>query len=301
VNCYVCAAIRLMAYALLTLVLLPVQMVAISARLKLADELPRFYHALCLRILHIEVRVSGVDMMDGPGVIVANHASYLDIPVLGALTRGSFIAKTEVADWPVFGLLAKLSRTTFIERRAARSREQNDQLSQRLRDGDKLILFPEGTSNDGNRVLPFKSTLFASAERVMPDGSPVRFQPISIAATRLDGAPIGRDLRAFYSWYGDMDLAPHLWQFLALGKVTVEIVVHPPVTLADAAGSRKELARMCEARVAQGHQAALRGLHQGVPVQLIDSDLSGELIGCSPLAIISEDFRLFGPDRQFGS
>ncbi|KJE33647.1 acyl-phosphate glycerol 3-phosphate acyltransferase [Thalassospira sp. HJ] len=300
-NCYVCAAIRLMAYALLTLVLLPVQMVAIAARLKLADELPRFYHALCLRILHIEVRVSGVDMMEGPGVIVANHASYLDIPVLGALTRGSFIAKTEVADWPVFGLLAKLSRTTFIERRAARSREQNDQLSQRLRDGDKLILFPEGTSNDGNRVLPFKSTLFASAERVMPDGSPVRFQPISIAATRLDGAPIGRDLRAFYSWYGDMDLAPHLWQFLALGKVTVEIVVHPPVTLADAAGSRKELARMCEARVAQGHQAALRGLHQGVPVQLIDSDLSGELIGCSPLAIISEDFRLFGPDRQFGS
>jgi len=301
VNCYVCAAIRLMAYALLTLVLLPVQMVAIAARLKLADELPRFYHALCLRILHIEVRVSGVDMMDGPGVIVANHASYLDIPVLGALTRGSFIAKTEVADWPVFGLLAKLSRTTFIERRATRSREQNDQLSQRLGDGDKLILFPEGTSNDGNRVLPFKSTLFASAERVMPDGSPVRFQPISIAATRLDGAPIGRDLRAFYSWYGDMDLAPHLWQFLALGKVTVEIVVHPPVTLADAAGSRKELARMCEARVAQGHQAALRGLHQGVPVQLIDSDLSGELIGSSPLAIISEDFRLFGPDRQFGS
>ncbi|MBC45994.1 MAG: 1-acyl-sn-glycerol-3-phosphate acyltransferase [Thalassospira sp.] len=300
-NCYVCAAIRLMAYVLLTLVLLPVQMVAIAARLKLADELPRFYHALCLRILHIEVRVSGVDMMDGPGVIVANHASYLDIPVLGALTRGSFIAKTEVADWPVFGLLAKLSRTTFIERRAARSREQNDQLSQRLGDGDKLILFPEGTSNDGNRVLPFKSTLFASAERVMPDGSPVRFQPISIAATRLDGAPIGRDLRAFYSWYGDMDLAPHLWQFLALGKVTVEIVVHAPVTLADAAGSRKELARICEARVAEGHQAALRGLHQGVPVQLIDSGLSGELIGRSPLAIISEDFRLFGPDRQFGS
>jgi len=240
-------------------------------------------------------------MMDGPGVIVANHASYLDIPVLGALTRGSFIAKTEVANWPVIGLLAKLSRTTFIERRAVRSREQNDQLSERLGNGDKLILFPEGTSNDGNRVLPFKSTLFAAAERVMPDGSPVRFQPISIAATRLDGAPIGRDLRAFYSWYGDMDLAPHLWQFLALGKVTVEIVVHAPVTLADAAGSRKELARICEARVAEGHQAALRGLHQGVPVQLIDSGLSGELIGCSPLAIISEDFRLFGPDRQFGS
>lgn len=300
-NCYLCAAIRLMTFVLLTLVLLPVQLVALACQLRLAEELPRFYHALCLRILHIEIRVSGVDLMEGPGVIVANHASYLDIPVLGALTRGSFIAKTEVASWPVFGFLAKLSRTTFIERRAVRSREQNDQLGNRLQKGDKLILFPEGTSNDGNRVLPFKSTLFASAEQAMPDGTAVKFQPISIAATRLDGAPIGRDLRAFYSWYGDMDLVPHLWQFLALGKVTVEIVVHAPVTLAEAAGSRKELARICEARVAQGHQAALRGLHQGVPVELIDSGLSGDLIGCAPLAIISEDFRLFGPDRQFGS
>jgi 1-acyl-sn-glycerol-3-phosphate acyltransferase len=290
-----------MTFVLLTLVLLPVQLVALACQLRLAEELPRFYHALCLRILHIEIRVSGVDLMEGPGVIVANHASYLDIPVLGALTRGSFIAKTEVASWPVFGFLAKLSRTTFIERRAVRSREQNDQLGNRLQKGDKLILFPEGTSNDGNRVLPFKSTLFASAEQAMPDGTAVKFQPISIAATRLDGAPIGRDLRAFYSWYGDMDLVPHLWQFLALGKVTVEIVVHAPVTLAEAAGSRKELARICEARVAQGHQAALRGLHQGVPVELIDSGLSGDLIGCAPLAIISEDFRLFGPDRQFGS
>ncbi|RCK35353.1 acyl-phosphate glycerol 3-phosphate acyltransferase [Thalassospira xiamenensis] len=299
-NCYACAAIRLLAYALLTLILIPVQVMAIAFRLRLADDLPRVYHAFCLKILHIELRVSGAELMDGPGVIVANHASYLDIPVLGALVRGSFIAKTEVASWPVFGTLAKLQRSTFVERRPVRAREQNDQISQRLADGHKLILFPEGTSNDGNRVLPFKSTLFGVAERTMPDGSPVKVQPVSIAATRLDGAPIGRDLRAFYSWYGDMDLAPHLWQFLALGKVTVELVVHPPVTLADA-GSRKELARMCETAVARGHHAALTGMHQGVPVPLIDNGRSGDLIGFSPLAIVSEDFRLFGPDRQFGS
>lgn len=300
-SCYACAAFRLVAYVLLTLILMPVQMLAILSGGRLADELPRIYHALCLRILNIELRVSGADLIDGPGVIVANHASYLDIPVLGALTRAAFVAKADVADWPVFGLLAKLSRTTFVERRTMRAREQNDQLGARLDRGDKLILFPEGTSNDGNRVLPFKSTLFAAAERTLPDRSPVRFQPVSIAATRLDGAPIGRDLRAFYSWYGDMDLAPHLWQFLALGKVTVELVVHPPVTLADAAGSRKALARMCEAAIARGHQDALSGIHQGVPARLIDGDLSGEPVGFSPLAIVSEDFRLFGPDRQFGS
>lgn len=114
------------------------------------------------------------------------------------MVRGSFIAKTEVASWPIFGTLAKLQRSTFVERRPARARDQNDQISQRLADGHKLILFPEGTSNDGNRVLPFKSTLFGVAERTLPDGSQVKVQPVSIAATRLDGAPIGRDLRAFY-------------------------------------------------------------------------------------------------------
>jgi 1-acyl-sn-glycerol-3-phosphate acyltransferase len=289
-------------YALLTLSLLPVQMVAVGMRLKLADQLPRVYHALCLKILNIEVRVSGVPFAEGPGIIVANHASYLDVPVLGALTQGSFIAKKEVASWPVIGLLAKLQRSTFVERRPARAKMQNDQLGQRLASGHKMIMFPEGTSNDGNRVLPFKSTLFGVAERILPDGSQVRIQPVSIAATRLDGAPIGRDLRAFYSWYGDMDLAPHLWQFLALGRVTVEVVVHPPMTLAQA-GSRKDLARKCEAVVARGHQAALTGAHDGAPVSLWGTNGPGDLIGHAPLAIVSEDFRLFGPTtpRHIGS
>ncbi|AUG54733.1 lysophospholipid acyltransferase family protein [Thalassospira marina] len=292
-SCYPCAAIRLLIYAVLTLVLLPVQMVALALRLKLADDLPRFYHGLCLKIMHIEVRYSGAPLMEGSGIIVANHASYLDIPVLGAMTKGSFIAKKEVASWPVFGLLAKLQRCTFVERRPVRAREQTLEIKQRLASGHKLILFPEGTSNDGNRVLPFKSTLFGVADTLLPDGSQVMVQPVSIAATRLDGAPMGRDLRAFYSWYGDMDLAPHLWQFLALGKVTVEVVVHPPMTLAQA-GSRKEMARICESLVVQGHQAALSGANQGAQIPLPEGRRSGELIGCSPLAIVFEDFRLFG-------
>ncbi|WP_245835140.1 lysophospholipid acyltransferase family protein [Thalassospira mesophila] len=280
-------------YALLTFSLIPVQMVAVAFNLKLADDLPRFYHALCLKIMHIEVRLSGEPLIEGGGVLVANHASYLDIPILGAMTKGSFIAKKEVASWPIFGLLAKLQRSTFVERRPVRAREQTDQISQRLASGHKLILFPEGTSNDGNRILPFKSTLFGVAESVLPDGSQVKIQPVSIAATRLDGAPMGRDLRAFYSWYGDMDLAPHLWQFLALGKVTVEVVIHPPMTLAQA-GSRKEMARRCESLVIQGHQAALTGANHGASVPLLDTKRPGDLIGCSPLAVVFEDFRLFG-------
>lgn len=97
-----------------------------------------------------------------------------------------------------------------------------------------------------------------------------------------------------------MDLAPHLWQFLALGKVTVELVVHPPVTLADA-GSRKELSRMCETAVASWTSCSTDRHASGVAVPLIDNGRTGDLIGFSPLAIVSEDFRLFGPDRQFGS
>ncbi len=292
-SCYPCAAIRLLIYALLTLVLIPVQMVAIALRLKLADDLPRFYHGLCLKIMHIEVRYSGVPLMEDSGIIVSNHASYLDIPILGAMTKGGFIAKKEVASWPVFGLLAKLQRCSFVERRPTRAKQQTTELSQRLANGHKLILFPEGTSNDGNRVLPFKSTLFAVAETVLPDGSQVKVQPVSIAATRLDGAPMGRDLRAFYSWYGDMDLVPHLWQFFALGKVTVEVVVHPPMTLAQA-GSRKEMARKCESLVVQGHQAALSGATRGAQVPFSEERRSGDLIGSCPLAVVFEDFRLFG-------
>src|SRR3546814_20751956 len=136
-------------------------------------------------------------------------------------------------------------------------------MTRRLEAGDDLVLFPEGTSGDGNRVLAFKSALFSVAER-RPQGEPLTVQPVSIAYTRLDGLPLGRYLRPFFAWYGDMELGPHLWHAIGLGRVTVMVEFHEPVTL-DQFGSRKALSDHCHDVVSRGVAAALSGRAQSVP------------------------------------
>ena len=187
-------------------------------------------------------------------LFAANHVSYLDITVLGSLLDASFIAKTEVAGWPLFGWLARLQRSVFIDRRARSTAHQRDSIAARLAAGEALILFPEGTSGDGVRLLPFKSALFSVADHAAAGA--VTVQPVSIAYTRLDGMPLGRALRPFFAWYGAMSLAPHLWRMLGLGRLEVVVEFHPPTSLA-VCGSRKMLARYCEERIAEGLAGAL--------------------------------------------
>src|SRR5206468_6137771 len=190
----------------------------------------------------------------------ANHVSYLDITIFSSLIAGSFVAKQEVAGWPLFGWLAKLQRSVFIDRQVRSTAQQRDSIAGRLAAGDALILFPEGTSGDGNRVLPFKTALFAAAaQRGRMD--PVVVQPVSVAYTRLDGIPIGRAHRTFFAWYGEMDLLTHLWAMIGLGTVQVVVQFHPPTLLIDC-GSRKALAGYCFARVAGGLAGALFGRTQ---------------------------------------
>ncbi|MDF1791749.1 MAG: lysophospholipid acyltransferase family protein [Thalassobaculaceae bacterium] len=244
------AIIRLAVYLGLTFALIPVQAVAVLLGLRLAERLPRFYHRLCTRVLGIRVVVRGRRVRERPVLFAVNHVSYLDITALGSVVTGCFIAKSEVAGWPLFGVLAKLQRTVFIARRRTAVAKQGDDIAERLDAGDNLILFAEGTSSDGTRVLPFKSALFSVAER-RPGDRPLTVQPVSIAYTRLNGVPLGRGLRPFFAWYGDMDLAPHLWTVAALGKLTVVIEFHPPLTL-DEVGSRKALANEAQRRVATG-------------------------------------------------
>ena len=259
------AAVRLSLYAVWTLALLPVQMVAVVAAPRLASSLPRFYHRGCCRIIGIDLQVRGQPAAGKPLLIVANHASYLDITVLGALIRGSFVAKAEIAKWPFFGLLAKLQRTVFIERRSAHAAKHRDEIARRLEAGDDLILFPEGTSSDGNRILPFKSALFSVAEREL-DGKPLAVQPVSVAYLKLDGLPIGREWRPNVAWYGTMNMIAHAWNVFALGKLTVEVGFHPPLDLAarapDAAAPsgnlrRKMLAERSQAAVEAGFAESL--------------------------------------------
>lgn len=256
--------IRLIAYLGWTVLLMPVQALAVALRMPSRVRLPRFYHAVCARLLGIDIVVRGVLADTAPVLVVSNHSSYLDITVLGALIRGSFIAKSEVAGWPLFGVLAKLQETVFIERKArSTAARQRDDMKARLEAGDTLILFPEGTSSDGNRTLPFKTALFAVAGTRI-DGRPLTVQPVSITATRLDGLPMGLAFRPFYAWYGDMDLAPHLWQAFAAGRITVEVEFHAPVTM-DGFSSRKALAEHCHRAVSQGVDRAVTGRVDPLP------------------------------------
>ena len=257
------AVLRLTAFGAVTLVAAPLQVIALALRIPLRETVPQAYHRLCCRLMGLRLEVMGTPSLTKPTLFIANHSSYLDIPVLGALIRGSFVAKTEVAGWPVFGWLAKLQRTVFVERKPRRVRDQTNTMLARLKAADSLVLFPEGTSSDGNRTLPFKSGLFAVANLAV-DGEALTVQPVSITCTRLDGIPLGRRMRGFYAWYGDMDMLPHLWRMAGLGRLTVAVVFHPPVT-ADAAGSRKALARLCYEHVSAGVAAANAG-RQPLPV-----------------------------------
>ena len=257
------ALIRLLAYGGLTLLLMPVQVFAVLFDLEIKRTLPIWYHGKCCQILGFRVEVRGPRSTAHPTLYVCNHVSYLDIMILGSLIKGSFVAKSEVARWPLFGWLARLQRSVFIERRGLKAARHRDALNQRLEDGDDLILFPEGTSGDGNQVLPFKSALFSVAER-RPHDMPLLVQPVSIAYTRLDGVPMGRYLRPLFAGYGDMEMGGHLWHVAGLGWATVVVEFHPPSTIEDY-GSRKMLSDYCQGRVTAGMSAALSGRPQQPP------------------------------------
>ena len=251
------AAARLFVYVLLTVPLMPLQALFVALDSVGASKLPRLYHRLCCRIFGIELVVEGTAATTRPTLFVANHISYFDITILGAVLETCFVAKSEIAGWPFFGWLARLQQTVFVERRARAVAGERDELSRRLAARTNVVLFAEGTSSDGNRLLPFKSALFSVAERSV-DGAPLAVQPVTLAYTRLDGMPLGRPIRPFVAWYGDMDLAPHLWFALGLGRITAVLRFHPPVTLV-AFGSRKALADHCQQTIGAALEAANLG------------------------------------------
>jgi len=254
---------RLVVFGLLLPPCMLVQLAALRVSPGFAARFPIWFHRRVLRLFSMKVQRRGRQSRVSPTLYVSNHVSYLDIEVLGSLIKGSFVAKQEVRGWPIFGWLARLQRSVFVERRMQRTGTARDEMMQRLEAGDSLVLFAEGTSSDGNRVLPFKSALFAVAE-IRPNGQDLTVQPVSIAYSHLDGMPMGRFLRPYFAWYGDMDLAGHLWGACGLGQVTVTVEFHPPVTLAQL-GSRKALAQHCQEAVSRGLSDALTGRRSPVP------------------------------------
>ncbi len=214
---------------------------------------PRITQFVCrsaLWVLRLPLVVHGRPMAY-PGAIVANHSSWLDVFVLNAVQQIYFVAKSEVADWPGIGWLARATGTIFIARKGTEAKKQQEAFEARLMAGHRLLFFPEGTSTDAIRVLPFKTSLFAAFFAPALVRS-MHVQPVTV----VFHAPQGEDAR-HYGWWGDMDFASHLLKTLATGRQgRVEVTFHPEVPV-DAFENRKALAQHCERVIRTAHVNAV--------------------------------------------
>jgi len=251
------AAAILAGFATLTVPLMPVQQALLLLWPAMARRFPMHYHRMVLRLLGVRLKLAGEVQDQGPLLIAANHVSWLDIVILSAVAPVSFVAKREVNGWPFFGSLARLQRTVFVDRdRRHRTGESRHEMQERLKAGDILVLFPEGTSSDGARLLPFKRSFFGAAE--LPG---VRVQPVTLAYIRHRNLPMTRRLRPSFAWYGDMDLPPHLWEALAAGPLEVAVICHQPMAFAGGQ-DRKRIATQAESQIRHSLLHALHDPHK---------------------------------------
>lgn len=209
---------------------------------KIHSQLIRFYSKGMNMLLGIRVRVHG-NVADNKQVLfVSNHSSYLDIFALASFLPAVFIAKDDIPDWPVVGWISQLSGSIFISRNSHKTLENIRKIKESR--STSFILFPEGTTSDGNRVEKFNSAFFSLTQTLGGKDSAV-VQPISIAYTRLAGISMGHHFRPYFSWFGGMDLAPHLKECLSFSSVTIDVTLHQPIE-GEALKDRKKLAIACE-------------------------------------------------------
>jgi len=231
--------------------LAPVQLVLMRLAPQGAARLPVWFHRAFLKLFGVRVRVRGRPPDGHPTLVLANHVSWLDIAVIGAVAPVSFIAKAEIADWPIFGMFAALQRSVFIDRaRRSHTAEVNRTVARRLARGDLIVLFAEGTTGDGNRVLPFRSSLVGAARAALTDQKldRIHLKPLGLAYVRRNGLPVTRRERPAIAWYGAMELAPHLAAFVREGPLDVEVTWGEPIPF-DAATDRKQATAWAEMAV----------------------------------------------------
>ncbi len=248
---------RLAAVLAWTMALLPVQLVLIRRPGRAKRALPLRYWGGVARILGLELQVIGTPAAtdERPVLFVSNHTSWLDIVALGAVLPGCFIAKADVGRWPGISAVARAGRTIFVSRARTGAGRKRAELAERLAAGDSLILFPEGTTSDGARVLPFRSSFLALAET----DPPPLIQPVTIVYDRMDSLPVCRRNRPRIAWYGDMDIASH---YAELGRHDwrATIVLDDPIELD---GGRKALTATLERQIAARAAAIRQGRYPG--------------------------------------
>ena len=230
---------------------MPVQIIAmLLCGSKYAYTMPRLWHKGVCRILGLKVIIQGTACTDRQVIFVSNHMSYLDIPVIGSVLKVSFVAKSEVAKWPVFGFLSKLQQTAFVSRSKSTLGNDKNNLETMLKDGRSMVIFPEGTSTDGRSVVPFKSSLFSIV--LADDGTDIWLQPMTLSLISVNGkSPSSQAVRDLYAWHGDMTLNPHLAGFGKISGATIKITFHEPIR-ARATPDRKVLSQLCHEKVLGG-------------------------------------------------
>ncbi len=253
-------SVRIAVLAATAAILVPAQWLALRTGSTLAGRIPILLHRLFLRLFRIRVTVRGAPPpRNAPVLVLSNHVSWLDIPVLASLRPLSFVAKQEIAGWPLFGVGAKLQRSIFLDRsRKAATGTANAEMAGRLARGEAIVLFPEGTTGDGNRVLPFRSSLVGAARAALDatGGAPITLQPLAITYTARAGLPLTRRDRPAIAWYGDMELAPHAVAFVQGGPLDVVVTWAAPIPFGPGS-DRKRAAVAAEAAV----RAAVREAH----------------------------------------
>lgn len=242
-------AIRLLLIALWTIIFYPFvriqhQLKNIAAR----DALIGRYHAGLLHICGVNVTVHSKASDVRPLLLVCNHLSYMDIPVLLSRFPARFTPKIEIASWPVLGHFSRLCGSIFVGRDPDKIQEEKKLISETLASGQVVCLYPEATTGSGVEVLPFKSSFFSLAEETI-EGRTLTVQPVAIVYRAIRRLPIDRVQWPSIAWYGDMELFPHLWSFLKLGSVDVELFFLEPVTL-ERFHNRKEMAAYCHKAIA---------------------------------------------------
>lgn len=221
--------IRLIAFIVFTIFCVAAQFLWALFPVKDRYKFARLWHRGGVAIVGIKVRTEGLST-EGRVIFLSNHVSHLDISVIGGLMPARFISKQEVRDWPVFGLLARLQDTIFVDRAPKLSaiKQSRALIQKALSQGERLIIFPEGTNTIGDTILPFRRGMLDGLE-----AANYKLQPVAIQCTAVDGKAL--QTQADYEVYGwgDISFALHFWR--AMGHKSIDVLVSflPPYDVGD--------------------------------------------------------------------
>ena len=243
--------IKIFLIFLIILIIVPFQITLVLFNLKLRLYIPKIFHKFVLLVLGIKVNKIGEITRLRPLVLIGNHTSYLDIIVLGSLMPISFVAKEEIRGWFLFGFLAKMQNTIFIKRKNYKTLESIVKINENINNNFALVLFPEGTTSSGKKILNFKTSLF----NLFEGDSTLRLQNFSLCYTHVNTMPIDNRVRPQISWYGDMNMISHLTNLLKLSCINVTVVMHPVFSTKNL--NRKEISKFSHVQIKKGIDTAL--------------------------------------------